>query len=442
MRLIYENMLQTAKLHVNRLVLGDSTISWTKKLIILSFLLKMRQIIKEVYMSSHRLYLKKNKEFSLMKGHPWAYGEAFREVPERLATGDLVEVRSHRDQLMGFGYADVDSKILVRMLPLANGETLSAGIGRLVRAAVAMRLERFSGGETTAYRLVNGEGDSIPGLIIDRYDRAVSLQIYSLGLEPALPAVVKAIRELLPEVKWVWRRNQIRLARADAAGLIYGSNLPDKIEFREYGLKFSTDLVNGQKTGFFLDQRENRNLVRSVASGRSFLNVCGYTGAFTVAAAAGGATHSVTVDIARPALIEAERNLRLNSLALTSHKLVAADMYEYLTQCRQGSFDLVVLDPPSMAKNRRDAEKALRAYRRLNQLGAKVVSSGGYLFTASCTSQVSREEFLESVRDGVAAAGRRAMIVHESFHAADHPIALAHPEGRYLKGLLLKICQE
>ncbi|NLF95231.1 MAG: class I SAM-dependent rRNA methyltransferase [Candidatus Riflebacteria bacterium] len=390
-------------------------------------------------MSSQRLYLKKNKEFSLIKGHPWAYAEAFREVPERLATGDLVEVRSHRDQVMGYGYADVDSKILVRMLPLAPGEPLTAGIGRLVREAVVMRRERFASPETTAYRLVNGEGDAIPGLIIDRYERAVSLQIYSLGLTAALSEITRAIKELLPEIKWIWRRNQIRLARADAAGLILGSNLPDKIEFKEYGLKFSTDLVNGQKTGFFLDQRENRNLIRSIAAGRNFLNVCGYTGAFTVAAAAGGAAQSVTVDIAKPALAEAENNLRLNSLALSAHKLVAADMYEYLTQCRPGSFDLVVLDPPSMAKNRRDAEKALRAYRRLNQLGTKVVSSGGYMFTASCTSQVGREEFIEAVRDAVASAGRRAMIVHESFHAVDHPIALAHPEGRYLKGLLLKI---
>lgn len=390
-------------------------------------------------MSSQRLYLKKNKEFSLMKGHPWAYSEAFREVPTKLATGDLVEVYSHRDHLLGFGYADIDSKILVRMLPLERGESLSAGIARLVRQAIAFRLEHFAGSDTTAYRLVNGEGDSIPGLIIDCYERAVSLQIYSFGLEPAIGVVVKAIRDMLPGIKWIWRRNQIRLARTNSAELILGSNLPDKIEFKEYGLKFSTDLVNGQKTGFFLDQRENRNLIRSIAGGKSLLNVCGYTGAFTVAAAAGGAVRSVTVDIAKPALIEAENNLRLNSLAESMHKLVAADMYEYLNSCQPGSFDLVVLDPPSMAKNRRDAEKALRAYRRLNQQGVKVVSPGGYLFTASCTSQVGREEFLEVVRDAVASAGRRAIIVHESFHAPDHPIALAHPEGRYLKGLLLKI---
>lgn len=390
-------------------------------------------------MQSHRLTLKKNKEFSLIKGHPWAYAEAFREIPSKLATGDLVEVYSHRDQLMGVGYADIDSKILVRMLPLQRGEDITNGIARLIKDAVAYRLERFKSGDTNAFRLVNGEGDGIPGLIIDKYDQAVSMQIYSFGLEPYVPTIIKTIKNALPNIKWLWRRNQIRIAKSAGAELVFGSNMPAKIEFKEYGLKFSVDLVNGQKTGFFLDQRDNRNLIRSLASGKSLLNVCGYTGAFTVAAIAGGARKTVTVDTAKPALVEAENNLRINGYTSSDHQMVCTDMYEYLQSCKPCSFDLVVLDPPSMAKNRRDAEKALRAYRKLNQDGVKVVKSGGYLFTASCTSQVSREEFVEAVRDAVAGAGRRAMIVHESFHAPDHPIALAHAEGRYLKGLLLKV---
>lgn len=390
-------------------------------------------------MSTHRLSLKKNKEFSLIKGHPWAYAEAFREVPAHLKTGDLVEVFSHRDQLMGIGYADIDSQILVRMMPLQKRETFSDGITRLVKEAVSYRLEHFRSPATNAFRLINGEGDGIPGLIVDLYGRAVSMQIYSLGLQAQVPAIIKAIREKLPETRWIWRRNQIRLAKSEAAGLEFGQNLPAKIEFLENGLKFSTDLINGQKTGFFLDQRDNRQLIRSISHGKSLLNVCGYTGAFTVAAIAGGATSSVTVDIAKPALVEAENNLRLNGFTSKAHQLVCTDMYEYLNTCPAGSFDIVVLDPPSMAKNRRDAEKAIRAYKKLNQTGVKAVKKGGYLFTASCTSQVGREEFAEAVRDAIAAAGRRAMIVHESFHAFDHPIALAHTEGRYLKGLLLKI---
>lgn len=390
-------------------------------------------------MKNFKLTLKKNKEFSLLKGHPWAYSEAFREIPGSLATGDRVEVYSHKEQYLGVGYADIDSKILVRMLPIGRDESFEAGIRRLVRQAISHRIEFFKNADTNAFRLVNGEGDGIPGLIADRYAGAVSLQIYSLGLEPLVPVIVSSIRESLEGIRWIWRRNQIRLAKTASAELIYGSGMPDKIEFRENGLKFTTDLVNGQKTGFFLDQRDNRDLIKSLAKGRSLLNVCGYTGAFTVAAIAGGARSSVTVDTARPALVEAENNLRLNGFTGNSHKMVCTDMYEYLKDCEAGSFDIVVLDPPSMAKSRKDSEKAIRAYKKLNQSGVRAVKAGGLLFTASCTSQVSRGEFLDAVREAVAAAGRRAMIVKESFHAPDHPIALAHMEGQYLKGLLLKV---
>lgn len=390
-------------------------------------------------MKTFQLTLKKNKEFSLIKGHPWAYAEAFREIPPGLKTGDYVEVFSHKQQYLGIGYADIDSKILVRMLPLNREENPDKGVARLVKQAVSHRLDFFRDNETNAFRLINGEGDGLPGLIADRYAGAISLQIYSLGLEQFLNTIVKTMRESIDGIKWIWRRNQIRLAKTAAASLIYGSNMPEKIEFRENGLKFATDLVNGQKTGFFLDQRDNRQLIRSIARNRSFLNLCGYTGAFTVAAIAGGARETVTVDLAKPALVEAEQILKLNGYQGGNHKMVCADMYDYLKNCSAGSFDLVVLDPPSMAKSRKDSEKAIRAYRRLNLDGLRVVKAGGLMFTASCTSQVSRSEFLDAVREAVASSGRRAQIVHESFHAPDHPTALAHPEGQYLKGLLLKV---
>lgn len=391
-------------------------------------------------MHIHKLCLKKDKEFSLIKGHPWAFAEAFKNIPENLKTGDIAEVYSHKDVLLGIGYIDTESKILVRMLPINPDESPEKGVARLVKMAVAHRKEFFNEPEkTNAYRVINGEGDGIPGLIVDYYAGAVSLQIYSLGLEPFLDTIIKTLREALGNVKWIYQRNEIRLAKSDSAKLVFGKNLPEKIEFKENGLKFSTDLVNGQKTGFFLDQRENRHLIRSISKGKNLLNVCGYTGAFTVAAIAGGCKQSVTVDIAKPALIEAEQNLRLNGFFNGNHKLVTADMYDYLAQCKDKSFDIVVLDPPSMAKNRRDCEKAIRAYRKLNQAGVRVVKSGGFLYTASCTSQVSRQEFLTAVKDGIAAAGRRAVIVRESFHTYDHPTSLSHPEGPYLKGILLKI---
>lgn len=391
-------------------------------------------------MRTYQLCLKKDKEFSILRGHPWAFAEAFKAIPEGLKTGDIAEVYSHKNALLGMGYVDVESKILVRMVPVNPGEDFEKGVARLVKQAVAHRKEFFNEPEkTNAYRVINGEGDGLPGLIVDYYAGAVSLQIYSLGLQPFMDIVCKALREALGNVRWIYQRNQIRLAKSESAKLVFGKNLPEKIEFKENGLKFSTDLVNGQKTGFFLDQRENRHLIRSIAKGKTLLNVCGYTGAFTVAAIAGGCKSSVTVDIAKPALLEAEQNLRLNNFFNSNHKLVTADMYDYLAQCKEKSFDIVVLDPPSMAKNKRDVEKAIRAYKKLNMAGVKMVKAGGFLYTASCTSQVTRKEFLDAVREGIAAAGRRAIVVRETFHTYDHPTSLAHPEGPYLKGILLRI---
>ena len=391
-------------------------------------------------MKTHKLCLKKDKEFTLLRGHPWAFAESFKVLPENIKTGDVAEVFSHKDVYIGSGYIDTDSKILVRMIPVNKGETIEKAIPRLVKQAVFLRKEFFSEPEkTNAYRVINGEGDGLPGLIADYYNGAISLQIYSLGLQPYLDIIIKALRDSLQNVKWVYQRNEIRLAKFSNAKLVFGKNLPDKIEFKENGLKFSTDLVNGQKTGFFLDQRENRQLIRSISKGKSLLNVCGYTGAFTVAAIAGGCKSSVTVDIAKPALDEAEQNLKLNGFLSSNHKLVVSDMYDYLAKCKEKTFDIVVLDPPSMAKNRNDHDKAIRAYKKLNLEGVKAVKEGGYLYTASCTSQVSRQDFLNAVKDGISASGRQAIILKETFHTYDHPTALVHSEGPYLKGILLRI---
>ncbi len=391
-------------------------------------------------MKTHKLCLKKDKEFALLRGHPWAFAEAFKEVPQNLKTGDIAEVFSHKDVFIGCGYIDTDSTILVRMVPTNKGENFEKAVARLVKQAASFRKDIFNEPEkTNAYRVINGEGDGLPGLIADYYNGAVSLQIYSLGLLPYIDCIIKALRDSLQNVKWIYQRNEIRLAKTNSAKLVFGKNLPEKIEFKENGLKFTTDLVNGQKTGFFLDQRENRHLIRSISKGKSLLNICGYTGAFTVAAIAGGCKNSVTVDIAKPALEEAEANLRLNDYFNNNHKLVVSDMYDYLAKCKEKSFDIVVLDPPSMAKNRKDHDKAIRAYKKLNLAGVKAVKEGGFLYTASCTSQVSRQDFLNAVKEGVTASGRRAIIVKETFHTYDHPTALAHSEGPYLKGILLKV---
>lgn len=392
------------------------------------------------HMKTVKLYLKKDKESSIMKGHPWVYVQAFKEVPAQLETGDLVEVISHKNKCCGFGYADISSQILVRMLPVYGLADFPAELSRLVLSACMLRKDFFYDSAcTNAFRVINGEGDGIPGLIVDMYDSAMVIQIYSLGLQNHIKTITAALLKSFPKTKWIWRRDQIKLAKTGQAKLIHGENLPEKVQFVENHLKYQTDLIKGQKTGFFLDQRENRKLIQSISQGRYMLNICGYTGAFSVAAAAGGARRTLTVDIAQPALDEAMENLALNGFSSSQHTAVAADMYDFLSSKKAAGFNLLVVDPPSMANNKRDLPKAQNAYRRLNNLAIKAVKPGGYLFTASCTSQLSREGFIELVRKAAQGTNRQIRIVSETFHAPDHPISLPHPEGRYLKGLLIRV---
>lgn len=383
--------------------------------------------------------LKKDREFALMRGHPWVYREALRDLPPDADTGDEAILISHKNLPLGRGYIDIDSPILVRMVEGDANDDLPTRIRKRLHASQALRRSFFDPAQTDAYRLINGEGDGIPGLIIDIYGNAAAVQVYSLGLEPYMHIVAETLPHIIPGLRWIWRRNHVKRASGPAAGLMLGRDMPDKLRFRENGLKFQTDLQSGQKTGFFLDQRDNRALVRQIARGRRVANVCGYTGAFSVAALAGGATRVTTVDSAKPALAEAADNLKLNGFDPKKNPIIAADMYEYLDGNRDEKFDLLVVDPPSMARNRGDLERAVRAYVKLNTLAFNRVAPGGLLFTASCTSQLSREEFVSAVTEACRKAGRRARFIRESFHALDHPIAIAHPEGRYLKGLLLEV---
>lgn len=385
------------------------------------------------------LTLRKDKEFALLRGHPWVYGEAFKDVPDDLEMGEAVALRSHKGMDLGLGYVDLDSPILVRRIDGRPGDGFAERITGRITAAVALRRSWFDPKSTDAWRVINGEGDGIPGLVVDRFGTALSLQVYSAGLEPWLDHIVERLRRELPEIKLIWRRDQVKRAKRVGDGLLLGDRAPDSIEFRENGMKFRADLVSGQKTGFFLDQRDNRDLVRRIARGKRVANVCGYTGAFSVAALTGGATSVVTVDLAGPALREAERNLVLNGFAVKPGDLVTADMFAYLEDSSGPKFDLLIVDPPSMAKNRRDVPNALRAYTKLNRLAMGRLNPRGLLFTASCSSQVGRDDFLSAVTDAARSCGRFTRILAETHHGIDHPIGLGHPEGRYLHGLLLEV---
>ena len=384
------------------------------------------------------LVLKKNKEFSLMRGHPWVYRDALKGTIPDYSAGTEVKVLSHKGLLLGIGFIDPESPILVRMVAGFASQSLQERVASQLCRAIKLRLDYFHDGVTTAYRLCNGEGDGIPGLVIDRYADAVCVQLYTTGLERYLSLIVSIVREKIPKIRWILQQDRIRRTKAQVVGLLFGSKLPEHIQFLENGMTFRTDIVHGQKTGFFLDQRDNRQLIRNIAKGCSVANVCGYTGAFSVAAAAGGATSSVTIDIAAPALRDAQENLKLNGYSLEKHTVQTMDMYEFLQGSGQ-AFDLMIVDPPSMAKSRKEVRNALRAYYRLNKAAISRVRNGGVLFTASCSSQVSRDDFLDTIREAIWKSGKTGHILHESAHALDHPIAAAHIEGRYLKGFLLQL---
>ncbi len=362
---------------------------------------------------------------ALASGHPWIYRN---HLPaHRLQTGDWVRLVAGRAEAVGV--YDAAGQVAVRLFSRTRVPS-AADLAARVAEALALR-RRWMPPETDAYRLLFGEGDFLPGLVADRYGRYLVVKTYSEGVRRAvLPAVVKALGRALGPRGIVLR---------SAAGIepLYGEPPPPKLTVRERGLRFLADLHRGQKTGLFLDQRENRQKVRELAAGARVLNLFAYNGGFSVYALAGGAAFARSVDISAGALADARENARLNGLA-DRHETVRADVFEFLN-AHDEKYDLVVLDPPALAKKRGQLRAALRAYERLNALALARVRPGGLLATASCTAQVSPESFREALATAARRADVRTQIVHQAGHAPDHPLRPEFPEGRYLKFAVLRV---
>ncbi|WP_457636500.1 class I SAM-dependent rRNA methyltransferase, partial [Oceanithermus sp.] len=284
---------------------------------------------------------------------------------------------------------------------------------------------------TSAYRLIFGEGDYLPGLVADRYGRYVVVKTYSEGVRRAvLPQVARALgRQLRPR----------GIVLREAVGLqpVYGEAPPPELTVSEYGLSFIANLYEGQKTGLFLDQRENRQTIRRLAAGARVLNLFAYNGAFSVYALAGGDHYALSVDASAAALADAERNAALNGLD-ARHETLKADVFEFLSSHR-GEYDLVILDPPALARNKKQRRAALQAYRRLSTLALARLRPGGLLAAASCTAQVSPEDFLKVQAEAARHAGVRLQLIHQAGHAPDHPLRPEFPEGRYLKFAVFRV---
>ncbi|MDE6467404.1 MAG: class I SAM-dependent rRNA methyltransferase [Muribaculaceae bacterium] len=392
------------------------------------------------------LTLRRGKEDSLDRFHPWVFSGALTRMPQEgdgIDEGDLVYVAASDGRVIGTGHFQIGS-IAVRMLSFDAAEVIDDRFYRS-RLEQALRLRDALGlrkADNTAFRLVHGEGDFLPGLVVDVYGATAVLQAHSPGMHFARKTIAQAIVDLDGlGVKSVYYKSETTLpykARLDPEnGYLIGDFISD--EALENGLRFRIDWLRGQKTGFFVDQRDNRSLVGRYSAGRSVLNMFCYTGGFSVYALAGGARSVVSVDSSAKAISLTDANVALNFDDTSRHKSFAEDAFKYLDSMQAGEHDLIILDPPAFAKHRSALRNALQGYRRLNAKAFEKIAPGGILFTFSCSQAVSKEQFRLAVFSAAAQSRRRVRILHQLTQPADHPVNIYHPEGEYLKGLVLYV---
>ncbi len=392
------------------------------------------------------LTLRRGKEESLDRFHPWVFSGALTRMPredEGIEEGDLVAVAAADGRIIGTGHFQIGS-IAVRMLTFDPEEAIDDAFWRrrLEQAFALRRALGLPSEATTGFRLVHGEGDFMPGLVVDIYGATAVVQAHSPGIHFARKTIAQALVDM-PDlgVKSVYYKSETTLpykAHLDPEnGYLIGDFISDTA--LENGLKFRIDWLRGQKTGFFVDQRDNRALVGRYSAGRSVLNMFCYTGGFSVYALAGGAREVVSVDSSAKAISLTDANMELNFPGDSRHTSRAEDAFKYLDNMEAGRHDLIILDPPAFAKHRSALRNALQGYRRLNAKAFEKIAPGGILFTFSCSQAVTKEQFRLAVFSAAAQSRRRVRILHQLTQPDDHPVNIYHPEGEYLKGLVLYV---
>lgn len=387
--------------------------------------------------------LKPSREASLLRRHPWIFSGAIDEVKGNPASGDTVDVFSAKGQWLARGAFSPQSQIRVRVWTFDEAEKIDKDFfrNRLLRA-IRFREEICPLG--SACRLVYGESDGLPGLIADRYKSFSVVQFLSAGAERWKMQIVSLLDDLHPS-EGIYERSDADVRQKEGLplqqGVLSGSEPPMLIEIEEGGCKFLVDVRKGHKTGFYLDQRDNRALVAAVARGKEILNCFSYTGAFAVAALKAGAENVINVDASAGALHLAAMNCQLNGLKLSQMQNVEGDVFAVLRKYRSEDrkFDVVILDPPRFAESVKHRERAARGYKDINMLAFQIIKPGGLLFTFSCSGILEETLFQKIVSDAALDAGRDAAIIHRMSQAADHPAALNFPEATYLKGFLCKV---
>ena len=398
-----------------------------------------------------KIVLKRGREESLLRFHPWVFSGAIAEIQGNPSEGDLVAVHASDGSLLAYGHYQIGS-IAVRVLSFDDSalrpdfweDRLSKALQ--VRVACGLHSSASTAAGINCYRLVHGEGDNLPGLIIDYYDGVCVMQAHSVGMFRAKKKISEALQKVYGTgLKAVYDKS------SGTAPFKAGLELVDGYMYRredfsddeqvvlENGHKFIVNWTEGQKTGFFLDQRENRALVGSLAKGRNVLNLFCYTGGFSIYALASGASHVDSVDSSRKAMMMVDRNVELNGFDPSRHTSLCCDAIDYLRDVPTGKYDLMIVDPPAFAKHRGALKNALRAYQRLNAAAISKVAPGGFVFTYSCSQVVDKESFALAVFSAAAQCGRSVRILDRLNQPCDHSVNIYHPEGEYLKGLLLYV---
>ncbi|MDD2307554.1 MAG: class I SAM-dependent rRNA methyltransferase [Prolixibacteraceae bacterium] len=389
-----------------------------------------------------RVILKSGKEQSLQRFHPWIFSGAIQEIVGRVEEGDVVEVVSSKKEFLAMGHVQVGS-IAVRIFSFDKVEPdFNFWKGKLDRALdVRKKLGLVDNPDTNVYRLVHGEGDGMPGLIVDFYNGTAVMQAHSAGMYVIRETIAKALKEVMGDrLVAVYDKSEKTVPfKADLEpkdGYLLGES---KIfEVQEHGNRFNVDWVEGQKTGFFVDQRENRRLVQEYSKDRSVLNMFCYSGGFSFYAMRGGAKMVHSVDSSAKAIDLTNENVKLNFPEDTRHEAFVADCFDYMDK-NKDKYDLIILDPPAFAKHRGALPQALKGYKRLNLKAFQQIASGGILFTFSCSQVVTKDKFREAVFSAAAISGRKVRILNQLVQPADHPVDMYHPEGEYLKGLVLYV---
>lgn len=382
--------------------------------------------------------LKKNKEESILRRHPWIFSGAIDLIDEEIVDGDIVSIYDSRKRFLAIGHFQ-NATIAVRIVSFEEREINQKFFTQKIGDAIQLRrnLGLFSS-DNSICRLVHGEGDGLPGLIIDFYENVAVVQCHSIGMYHSLSFINKALQKNIADLQAVYSKSSDTLHTKEIAqdSFLFGNtNVPHSAT--ERGIRFSIDWITGQKTGFFIDQRENRTLLGNYANGKKILNTFCYSGGFSLSALHAGAKEVHSLDSSKKAIDLTDANIALNKFK-GKHKSIVADAMEYLKNL-DNSYDIIILDPPAFAKHRDKRHQAIQGYKRLNEMAIKAIKPGGIIFTFSCSQVVDKYLFTNTVIAAAINSRRNIRILEQLHQPADHPINAFHPEGEYLKGLVIQV---